>query len=102
MAGIVEFTTSKTDRGVRFAIDVYARAANFLDLLAMRTVGRPVQSANWREVVQRMIEASGGTSDGVDHDSETLDEEQASRVNKRVKSLVQTRQREQSAAEPAP
>ena len=99
LAGIVEFTTAKTPLGLRFAVDVFARAANFFDLLGIRTVGGPAQSANWKEVVQRMIDASGGTSEGVKHESRTLDEAEAARVNKRVKSLVQERQRDESAAE---
>ena len=105
LAGIVEFTTSDTGGAVRFAIDVWSRASNFFDFIAVRTVGGPAQSANWRAVVQRAIDASGGTSDGVHDEAEKLDEEEAKRVEARVKSLVQDRQREESresTAEHAP
>jgi uncharacterized protein YbjT (DUF2867 family) len=96
LAGIVEFTTSDTADGVRFAIDVYARASNFLDWIAVRTIGAPAQNANWRNVVQRIIDASGGTSDGVHEEKERLSDEDAARVEKRVRGIVQERKREES------
>jgi uncharacterized protein YbjT (DUF2867 family) len=96
LAGIVEFTTTDTADGVRFAIYVYARASNFLDWIAVRTVGAPAQNANWRNVVQRVIDASGGTSDGVHEEKEKLSEEDASAVEKRVRGIVQERKREES------
>jgi len=105
LAGIVEFTTKELGGGVRFSIDVYSRASNFFDLVAVRTVGAPAQSANWRAVVQRMIDASGGTSDGVHDEAEKLNDEDAKAVEARVKSLVQERKREEtreSTAENAP
>jgi NADH dehydrogenase len=97
LSGIVEFTTSDTADGVRFAIDVYARASNFLDWIAVRTVGAPAQNANWRNVVQRIIDASAGTSDGVHEEKETLSDEDAARVEKRVRGIVQERKREETS-----
>lgn len=96
LAGIVEFTTSDTGGAVRFAIDVYSRASNFFDLIAARTVGGPAQSANWRAVVQRVIDFSGGTSDGVHDQADKLSEDDAKRVEERVKSIVQGRKREET------
>lgn len=96
LAGIVEFTTKDLGGGVRFAIDIYSRASNLFDLIAVRTVGAPAQSANWRSVVQRVIDASGGTSDGVHDEAEKLNEEDAKKVEARVKSLVQERKREEA------
>lgn len=98
LAGIVEFRTSEEGGALRFAVDVFARAANFFDWVATRTVGKPAQAANWRAVVQRMIDASGGTSDGVHQDAETLDDEAAGRVEKRVKDMVQERKRDETRA----
>jgi NADH dehydrogenase len=100
LAGTVEFTTTEVGGGVRFAIDTWTRASNFLDWLGMNTLGRPAQSANWRAVVQRMIDASGGTSDGVHQEVEKLDEEERLRVEKRVRELVQARKREETSASP--
>ncbi len=96
LAGIVEFTTADAGGAVRFSIDVYARASNFLDLFTVRTVGGPAQSANWRAVVQRVIDFSGGTSDGVHDEVEKLSEEDAKGVEERVKSIVQARKREET------
>jgi uncharacterized protein YbjT (DUF2867 family) len=98
LAGIVEFTTADLSKGVSFAIDVYARASNFFDWVAVRTVGAPAQNANWRMVVQRVIDASGGTSDGVHEEKEKLSEDDAAAVEKRVRGLVQERKREETAA----
>lgn len=99
LAGIVEFTTSDVPGGVRFAIDVYARASNLFDWIGMKTIGRAAQNANWRTVVQRMIDASGGTSDGVHEEKQRLDDDEAARVEKRVKTLVQERKREETRPE---
>lgn len=99
LAGIVEFTTSNEGNALRFAIDVTARPSNFFDWIAARTIGDRAQSANWRAVVQRMIDASAGTSDGVHQEVETLDEEAAKRAEVRVKGIVQDRKREESSAE---
>jgi uncharacterized protein YbjT (DUF2867 family) len=95
LAGIVEFTTSEHDGLLRFAIDTWTRASNMFDWLAVRTVGAPAQDANWRGVVQNVIDASGGTSDGVQQEKEKLSEEEASRAEERIKALVQARKREE-------
>jgi NADH dehydrogenase len=97
LAGIVEFTSTDTERGVCFAIDTYTRASNFFDWVAVRTVGAPAQDANWRAVVQRIIDASGGTSEGVQQEKEKLDDEAAGAVEKRVRGLVTDRKREESS-----
>jgi len=97
LAGVVEFTTSETDGTLRFAIDTWTRASNVFDWLAVRTVGAPAQDANWRAVVQRIVDASGGTSDGVRQEKETLNDEEAARVEQRIKSLVQERKRDETA-----
>ncbi|HEX8617606.1 MAG TPA: NAD(P)H-binding protein [Thermoanaerobaculia bacterium] len=96
LAGIVEFTSTELASGVRFAVDVYARASNFFDWVAVRTVGAPAQNANWRAVVQRVIDASGGTSEGVREEKEKLSEDDATAVEKRVRGLVQDRKREET------
>jgi uncharacterized protein YbjT (DUF2867 family) len=97
LAGIVEFTTRDTANGVSFAVDVFARASNFFDWAAVRTVGAPAQNANWRSLVQRVIDATGGTSDGVHEKKEKLNDEDAAGVEKRVRELVQERKRNDHA-----
>lgn len=103
ISGMVEFRSEEIAAGgVRFSVEINSRAANFLDLLALRTVGDPAQSANWRTVVQRMIDRSGGTSDGVHSESMKLDDEEAARIEERLRSLVQARSRDESSAPERP
>jgi uncharacterized protein YbjT (DUF2867 family) len=96
LAGIVEFTTAETETGVRFAIDTWTRPSNIVDFLAMRTVGEPAQSANWRAVVENVVEASGGTSGGVETQSARLNEEEAELAADRIRSMIRSRQRSES------
>jgi uncharacterized protein YbjT (DUF2867 family) len=98
LAGIVEFTSEERDGLLHFSIDTWTRASNLFDWLAVRTVGAPAQDANWRAVVQRLIDASGGTSDGVRQEKETLSEDEAARAEERIKTLVQARKREEAGA----
>ena len=102
LAGIVEFTAANTQTGLTFAVDVYARASNFLDLVAIRAGGGAAQSATWRTVVERMIEESGGTSDGVQTQTKKLEEPEAEQVEKQIRGIVQARQRSESPAAERP
>jgi hypothetical protein len=86
---------------VTFAIDIYARSSGFLDWIAAKTVGASAQNANWRTVVQRIIDASGGTSDGVHESKEKLSDEEATRVEKRVRRIVDKRKRDATSQTPA-
>ena len=99
LAGIVEFTTGEQDGVLRFAIDTWTRASNVFDWLATRTIGAPAQDANWRAVVQRIIDGSGGTSEGVQQEKEKLSDEEAARTEERIKAMVQRRKREEVRAE---
>lgn len=100
LAGVVEFLTSESGGAVRFTVDVLARASNVLDWIGMKTIGRPAQNANWRNVVQRIIDASGGTSDGVHEEKMRLDEDERDVAEKGIKALVQERKREETSASP--
>ncbi len=86
---------------VRFAIDNYHRASNVFDLIAVRTLGSPAQSAHWRHVIERAIAASGGTSDGVHEEKETLRGGKAEELERRVRRMVRAH-RDASASERAP
>lgn len=98
-SGFVEVSTMENANAVRFTIDVYARASNILDFVAMNTIGGPMQAANWKKTVQSVIDESGGTSNkGVRTESALLDEEQAKTVTQRIRKLVQQRQRQESAS----
>ena len=96
LAGIVEFTAAATESGIRFAVDTWTRPSNIVDFIAMRTVGEPSQSANWRAVVDNIVEASGGTSGGVETQSVKLNEEEAELAADRIRSMIRSRQRSES------
>ncbi|HEX5705703.1 MAG TPA: NAD(P)H-binding protein [Pyrinomonadaceae bacterium] len=98
LAGVVGFTSERTTRGVRFTVETLARAANVFDYVSMSTVGSFLQDANWVQVVERMIEVSGGKSrSGVESDEATLEDEEAASVERRIESLVVGRRRAQNA-----
>jgi NADH dehydrogenase len=94
LAGAVRFLAEQRGEAVRFQVEVYDRAANIIDLIAMRTLGDRLQSHTWSKVVENMIERSGGVaSAGVEHDSETLDEDEAARIGKWLEEMVLARKR---------
>jgi len=95
LAGMIQFTASGDRRNaVRFLVEIHARAANALDLLAMSTVGDSLQQSNWEEVVTRVVNLSGGTAPlGVQSETETLDDEEARRVERRLRDLINRRKR---------
>lgn len=81
LAGAVRFTCERDEGAVRFTVDVFDRAANVVDLIAMRTIGDRLQSHTWETVVERMVERSGGTARaGVQHESRDLDDAEARAV----------------------
>jgi uncharacterized protein YbjT (DUF2867 family) len=95
LAGVIQFTASGDRRkAVRFLVEIHARAATTLDLLAMSAVGDSLQKENWEEVVARVVALSGGQAPlGVQGDTETLDDEEARRVERRLNDLINRRKR---------
>lgn len=88
LAGAVRFDTRNVNAStVRFTITVAARAATMFDWLAMSTVGRVMQDQNWTTVVERVIELSGGESEGVQVEN-VRDEAEAARLEEEVADLV--------------
>jgi uncharacterized protein YbjT (DUF2867 family) len=96
LAGTLQFSTEAVDGGVRFAIDLWTRASNLFDFVAMNTAGRPLQDANWKTVTRNVIDASGGISnDGVQSSEEKLDDEAAAQIEKEAKRMVRARRNAQ-------
>lgn len=96
LAGAVRFLCEQRGDSLRFEVQVYDRASNPVDWLAMRTVGDSLQSQTWRSLVDRVISESGGTApDGVQSHEESLPPDQADRVDEWVRDLVMTRRREE-------
>jgi hypothetical protein len=99
LAGAVRFLTETHGKGVRFQVDVYDRAANVIDLIAMRTLGDRLQSHTWTHVVENMVARSGGrAADGVQHESTSLDETEAATVEEWLKEITLRRKRAENAA----
>ena len=95
IAGAVRFLAETRGEFLRFEVQVYERAANLLDLIAMRTIGDILQNSNWEQLVTSVIDASGGQSfEGVQYESETLDDDQAKRIEEWLEDLIAGRKRE--------
>jgi NADH dehydrogenase len=90
LSGAIRFMVEEREGGIiRFEIRSFTRASNLLDLMAMRTAGFLAQKANWRAVVARVAERSGGEPiDGVNDETGFLNEEDAHGVEKWVDELV--------------
>ena len=97
LAGAVRFLVSERAARVRFEVEVYDRAANALDLLAMRSIGDRLQKHTWTKVVENVIAASGGQARaGVEHEGTSLTEEEAGQINTWLSDLTMSRKREEN------
>jgi nucleoside-diphosphate-sugar epimerase len=98
LAGAVRFLTEQRGDAVRFRVEVYDRAANLIDLIAMRTIGDWMQNHTWTQVVENVVTRSGGTAPaGIQHDSETLDEDEARRIEEWLEELTIEEKRKENA-----
>jgi NADH dehydrogenase len=104
LAGAVRFQTRDVPPGaLRFEIDLYDRASNAVDWLAMNTVGAALQNRTWSSIVERMVEASGGTAPGgVQESHAALDDADAESVGSWLKRLVANRRRQGHGAPASP
>ena len=94
----VEPRAEKGREVVRFAIDVYDRAATALDWLAMSTVGGRMQNATWTAIVERVVKDSGGDAPaGVQHEFTTLDDAAAEKAERWLREPIAERKRETEA-----
>jgi uncharacterized protein YbjT (DUF2867 family) len=90
LAGTLAFRALPVSSGaLRFLVEIHARAANIVDWLGMRTVGRFAQAMNWRGVVLRVVDLSGGEApNGVQHSSEILEQAEAENVSRDIAATV--------------
>jgi nucleoside-diphosphate-sugar epimerase len=105
LAGAVRFLTEDRGDCIRFQAEVFDRAANVIDLVAMRTVGDRLQDHTWSEVVEKVVAFSGGqAAAGVEHHTESLSEDEAAAIGAWLQELTIQRKRtenEERIAEPA-
>ena len=98
LAGAVRFATRPNGDRLRFEVTVYDRAANPVDWLLMATGGGAMQNATWVQLVNNVVEASGGTAPGgVDTEITSLDDEQADRTEDWLRELVMRQKRDAKA-----
>ena len=102
LAGAVRFTFTEDGDGegtrpFRFEVEVYERAADPFDWVAMMLLGSRLQRANWREMVRMVIEESGGQG-GIEEAEETLEGEAAEQVERWLKELAIERARADNGA----
>lgn len=98
LAGAVRFLVEERGDRIRFEVQVYDRAANVIDLLAMRTIGDFVQSRSWETVIGNVVEASGGSIAGdIEKESENLDDDKAELVAEWLETLVVGLKREENS-----
>lgn len=99
LAGCVRFTADYQGEAVRFEVAVYDRAASLIDLVMMRTVGDFMQNHTWETLVRNAVEASGGeAAEGVQHESDTLEGDEARSIEEWADALVARRQRREGGA----
>ena len=95
LAGVVRFETSGPRPGVvQFAASIFARAATVFDWVALNIGGSVAQNWTWRTVVERVIEISGGSSDGVQEQREVVSDDEGARVEEWIRDLIAGRKRD--------
>jgi NADH dehydrogenase len=98
LAGAVRFLFDHHGADVRFEIQLYDRAANVIDFVAMRTVGDFIQNRTWHDVVENVIRASGGEArDGVKSESGSLSDEEAGVIESWLDAVMMRLKREEVA-----
>ncbi|HSH46496.1 MAG TPA: hypothetical protein VK966_11700, partial [Longimicrobiales bacterium] len=94
LAGFVRFLARPAGDGLRFTILVYSRPAGYFDWVLMHSGGHILQRANWRSVVRRVADRSGGaTVGGVSSEHLSLDEAEAQRAVDWIRTTVRERLR---------
>lgn len=97
-AGVIRFLVDEPAPGIiRFEVRAFNRAADLLDRLAVRTVGKLAQSFTWNALVEEVVRRSGGEApEGVQSEDEVLSEENAGGVEAWVEELIMRRRRTES------
>lgn len=98
LAGAVRFLCEPRGNAVRFQVEVYDRPANVIDFIAMRAIGDRLQDHTWSHVVEKMIEVSGGSaSEGVENETESLDDDEAAAIERWCEEIAMRRKRAENA-----
>ena len=94
LAGLVTFNFLERGAQVRFEVEVFARGADVVDAILMAVMADFLQDVNWRTVVERVVQLSGGRAPaGVQMLVATVDDEEARKVEEWAAELVVRRLR---------
>jgi hypothetical protein len=96
LAGVVTFKLEpgRAAREVHVEVEVHARSADVLDGMVMQTIGRILQDSNWKDVVHRLVDHSGGEApEGVRSAEDVLDDAEARMVETWITRAVNRRRR---------
>lgn len=99
LAGAVRMLTEPRGDRVRFEIQVYDRAAGVVDWLGLRAFGDILQNRTWIQTVENVVKESGGRADDVKHESDTLDDDEAERINEWIAGMVAKQKRAERAGD---
>jgi NADH dehydrogenase len=90
VAGIVRFSARRHESSVRFEVTTCDAAANPIDWLALSLGGARIQDANWTRVVQKVVDLSGGTSEGIATAIQTLNATAAAEAERWIRGVIET------------
>jgi nucleoside-diphosphate-sugar epimerase len=97
LAGLIRFIIREIGDLVRFEVRSYSRASRMLDSVGMATVGRRLQRATWKGMVEEVVRRAEGSADGVREDSSVMTDREAARVERWVEERVIARRRERES-----
>jgi uncharacterized protein YbjT (DUF2867 family) len=97
LAGAVVFSTLDSKDGPVVEIQTYDRAATLLDQVAMKTVGRTVQTLTWRSFADNVAKSVGGVVAGeVAVEERDLTDEEAKPVEEWLQDLAMQHKRQEA------
>lgn len=89
LAGAVSFYFDEHGEQIFFEIQVYARAADVADWVAMKAGAEFAQDVTWSRVVQRVVEESGGTAvEGIQTAFEPVSPDEEAQVRAWLEKIV--------------
>ncbi len=98
LAGVMQLAAEDLPEGVRFSVNTISQPSNAFDWLALNTVGGYMQRQNWRNVVRRVVEMSGGEApSGVQVERRAVEGRERDELHEWVERLVQRQARTRRA-----
>ncbi len=96
LAGVMQLHAEDLPDAVRFSIHIASQPSNVVDWVGMRLAGGPMQRANWRGVVRRVVALSGGKARGpVRHETHPMDAAETADIRRFAERVVTGQLREE-------